>query len=127
MPEVFLTATSNKLSSVFMVSTYVRSDEKKVSGLVVSGNDKAADFSCAALQSYLFENRKEIARVPRREAEQATAVSAGAPEEDKMKELCSRAGSRRRARPHSQGQTSGGLARERASSIFKVVTRIDWR
>ena len=28
MPEVFLTATK-ELSSVFMVSTYVRSDEKK--------------------------------------------------------------------------------------------------
>ena len=32
MPEVFLTATSNKLSSVFMVNTYVRSDEKKSAG-----------------------------------------------------------------------------------------------
>ena len=62
MPEVFLTATSNKLSSVFMVNTYVCSDEKKVRGLVVSGNDKAADFSCTALKSYLFENGKEIAR-----------------------------------------------------------------
>lgn len=81
MPEVFLTATSNKLSSVFMVNTYVRSDEKKVSGLVVSGNDKAADFSCAALQSYLFENGKEIARY---HVGEPTAVSAGAPEEDKM-------------------------------------------
>lgn len=81
MPEVFLTATNNKLSSVFMVNTYVRSDEKKVSGLVVSGNDKAADFSCAALQSYLFENGKEIARY---HVGEPTAVSAGAPEEDKM-------------------------------------------
>lgn len=34
--EVFLTATE-KLSSVFMVNTMVRSDETKVSGLVVSG------------------------------------------------------------------------------------------
>lgn len=81
MPEVFLTATNNKLSSVFMVNTYVRSDEKKVSGLVVSGNDKAADFSCTALQSYLFENGKEIARY---HVGEPTAVSAGAPEEDKM-------------------------------------------
>lgn len=81
MPEVFLTATSNKLSSVFMVNTYVRSDETKVSGLVVSGNNKAADFSCAALQSYLFENGKEIARY---HVGEPTAVSAGAPEEDKM-------------------------------------------
>lgn len=81
MPEVFLTATNNKLSSVFMVNTYVRSDEKKVSGLVVSGNDKAADFSCTALKSYLFENGKEISRY---HVGEPTAVSAGAPEDDKM-------------------------------------------
>lgn len=81
MPEVFLTATSNKLSSVFMVNTYVRSDEKKVSGLVVSGNDNVTNFSCTALQSYLFENGKEIARY---HVGEPTAVSAGAPEEDKM-------------------------------------------
>lgn len=81
MPEVFLTATSDKLSSVFMVNTYVCSDEKKVRGLVVSGNDHVANFSCTALQSYLFENGKEIARY---HVGEPTAVSAGAPEEDKM-------------------------------------------
>lgn len=81
MPEVFLTATSNKLSSVFMVNTYVCSDEKKVRGLVVSGNDNVTNFSCTALQSYLFENGKEIARY---HVGEPTAVSAGAPEEDKM-------------------------------------------
>lgn len=81
MPEVFLTATNNKLSSVFMVNTYVCSDEKKVSGLVVSGNDKAADFSCAALKSSLFENGKEIARY---HVGEPTAVSPSAPKEDKM-------------------------------------------
>lgn len=81
MPEVFLTATSNKLSSVFMVNTYVRSDETKVSGLVVSGNDNVANFSCTALRSSLFENGKEIARY---HVGEPTAVSAGAPEEDKM-------------------------------------------
>lgn len=80
MPEVFLTATK-ELSSVFMVNTYVRSDETKVSGLVVSGNDNVANFSCTALQSYLFENGKEIARY---HVGEPTAVSAGAPEEDKM-------------------------------------------
>lgn len=80
MPEVLLTATK-ELSSVFMVNTYVRSDETKVSGLVVSGNNKAADFSCATLKSYLFENGKEIARY---HVGEPTAVSAGAPEEDKM-------------------------------------------
>lgn len=80
MPEVFLTATE-KLSSVFMVNTYVRSDETKVSGLVVSGNDNVANFSCTALRSSLFENGKEIARY---HVGEPTAVSAGAPEEDKM-------------------------------------------
>lgn len=79
LPEVFLTATK-ELSSVFMVNTYVRSDEKKVSGLVVSGNNKAADFSCTALKSSLFENGKEIARY---HVGEPTAVSASAPEEDK--------------------------------------------
>ena len=81
LPEVFLTATSDKLSSVFMVNTYVCSDEKKVRGLVVSGNDNVANFSCTALQSSLFENGKEIARY---HVGEPTAVSAGAPEEDKM-------------------------------------------
>ena len=81
LPEVFLTATSDKLSSVFMVNTYVCSDETKVRGLVVSGNDNVANFSCTALQSSLFENGKEIARY---HVGEPTAVSAGAPEEDKM-------------------------------------------
>ena len=81
LPEVFLTATSNKLSSVFMINTYVCSDEKKVRGLVVSGNDNVANFSCTALRSSLFENGKEIARY---HVGEPTAVSAGAPEEDKM-------------------------------------------
>ena len=80
MPEVLLTATK-ELSSVFMVNTYVRSDETKVSGLVVSGNNKAADFSCTALKSYLFENGKEIARY---HVGEPTAVSPSAPKEDKM-------------------------------------------
>lgn len=81
MPEVFLTATE-KLSSVFMVNTYVRSDETKVSGLVVSGNDNVANFRCTALQSPCFENNwKAIARY---HVGEPTAVSAGAPEEDKM-------------------------------------------
>lgn len=81
LPEVFLTATSDKLSSVFMVNTYVCSDEKKVRGLVVRGNENAANFRCTALRSSLFENGKEIARY---HVGEPTAVSAGAPEEDKM-------------------------------------------
>ena len=44
MPEVLLTATHpTRLDSVFMVNTYVRSDETKVSGLVVSGYDKDSE------------------------------------------------------------------------------------
>lgn len=118
MPEVFLTATSNKLSSVFMVNTYVRSDETKVSGLVVSGNDNVANFSCTALQSYLFENGKEIARY---HIGEPTAVSAGAPEDNKMNFYVL--------------GTNGVLARIRKNNRqelaksdivnFKVVTRIN--
>lgn len=118
MPEVFLTATNNKLSSVFMVNTYVRSDEKKVSGLVVSGNDKAADFSCAALQSYLFENGKEIARY---HVGEPTAVSAGAPEEDKMNfYVLGTNGVLARIRKNNRQELAKGDIVN-----FKVVTRIN--
>lgn len=118
MPEVFLTATSNKLSSVFMVNTYVRSDEKKVRGLVVSGNDKAADFSCAALQSYLFENGKEIARY---HVGEPTAVSAGAPEDDKMNfYVLGTNGVLARIRKNNRQELAKGDIIN-----FKVVTRIN--
>ena len=126
MPEVFLTATSNKLSSVFMVNTYVRSDEKKVSGLVVSGNDNVTNFSCTALQSYLFENGKEIARY---HIGEPTAVSAGAPEDDKMNfyvlgtdgVLARIRRDRQQAQPKSERQelAKGDIVN------FKVVTRIN--
>lgn len=122
MPEVFLTATNNKLSSVFMVNTYVRSDETKVSGLVVSGNDNVTNFSCTALQSYLFENGKEIARY---HVGEPTAVSASAPEEDKEED---------KMNFYVLG-TNGVLARIRKNNRqvlakgdivnFKVVTRIN--
>lgn len=118
MPEVLLTATNNKLSSVFMVNTYVRSDEKKVSGLVVSGNDKAADFSCTALQSYLFENGKEIARY---HVGEPTAVSAGAPEDDKMNfYVLGTNGVLARIRKNNRQELAKGDIVN-----FKVVTRIN--
>ena len=118
MPEVFLTATNNKLSSVFMVNTYVRSDETKVSGLVVSGNDKAANFSCTALQSYLFENGKEIARY---HIGEPTAVSAGAPEEDKMNfYVLGTNGVLARIRKNNRQELAKGDIVN-----FKVVTRIN--
>lgn len=129
MPEVFLTSTE-KLSSVFMVNTYVRSDETKVSGLVVSGNDNVANFSCTALQSPCFENNwKAIARY---HVGEPTAVSAGAPEEDKMNfyvlsvlgtdgVLARIRRDRRQAQPKSERQelSKGDIVN------FKVVTRIN--
>lgn len=125
MPEVLLTATK-ELSSVFMVNTYVRSDETKVSGLVVSGNNKAADFSCATLKSYLFENGKEIARY---HVGEPTAVSVGALEDDKMNfyvlgtdgVLARIRRDRRQAQPKSERQE---LAKGNIVN-FKVVTRIN--
>lgn len=118
MPEVFLTATSNKLSSVFMVNTYVCSDEKKVRGLVVSGNDKAANFSCTALQSYLFENGKEIARY---HVGEPTAVSAGAPEDNKMNfYVLGTNGVLARIRKNNRQELAKGDIVN-----FKVVTRIN--
>ena len=126
MPEVFLTATSDKLSSVFMVNTYVCSDEKKVRGLVVSGNDNVANFSCTALRSSLFENGKEIARY---HVGEPTAVSAGAPEDNKMNfyvlgtdgVLARIRRDRRQAQPKSERQE---LAKGNIVN-FKVVTRIN--
>lgn len=126
MPEVLLTATK-ELSSVFMVNTYVRSDETKVSGLVVSGNDNVANFSCTALQSPCFENNwKAIARY---HVGEPTAVSAGAPEEDKMNfyvlgtdgVLARIRRDRRQAQPKSERQelAKGDIVN------FKVVTRIN--
>lgn len=126
MPEVFLTATK-ELSSVFMVNTYVRSDETKVSGLVVSGNDNVANFSCTALQSPCFENNwKAIARY---HVGEPTAVSAGAPEEDKMNfyvlgtdgVLARIRRDRRQTQPKSERQE---LAKGNIVN-FKVVTRIN--
>lgn len=126
MPEVFLTATKT-LSSVFMVNTYVCSDETKVRGLVVRGNDNAADFNCDALQSPYFENNwKAIARY---HVGEPTAVSAGAPEDDKMNfyvlgtdgVLARIRRDRRQAQPKSERQE---LAKGNIVN-FKVVTRIN--
>lgn len=118
LPEVFLTATSDKLSSVFMVNTYVCSDETKVRGLVVSGNDNVANFSCTALQSYLFENGKEIARY---HVGEPTAVSAGAPEDNKMNfYVLGTNGVLARIRKNNRQELAKGDIVN-----FKVVTRIN--
>lgn len=118
MPEVFLTATE-KLSSVFMVNTYVRSDETKVSGLVVSGNDNVANFSCTALQSPCFENNwKAIARY---HVGEPTAVSAGAPEDNKMNfYVLGTNGVLARIRKNNRQELAKGDIVN-----FKVVTRIN--
>lgn len=123
MPEVFLTATKT-LSSVFMVNTYVCSDEKKVRGLVVSGNDNVANFRCTALRPSFFENGKEI--IARYHVGEPTAVSASAPEEDKEEN--------NKMNFYVLG-TDGVLARIRKDNRqelakgdiinFKVVTRIN--
>ena len=79
MPEVFLTATTT-LQSVYMISTFVCSDEKQIRGLVSSGAQKAEDFRCNALQGD-FSDKADIARY---HVGEPTATSGGTPEDDKM-------------------------------------------
>lgn len=80
MPEVLLTATHpTRLDSVFMVNTYVRSKESKISGQVhFYDKDKLVSHEWDASN---FESNMEIARY---HVGEPTAVSAIAPEEDKM-------------------------------------------
>lgn len=79
MPEVLLTAFSPDLSSVFMANTYVRSKETKISGQVhFYDKDKLVSHEWDASN---FASNMELARY---HVGEPTAVSAGAPEEDKM-------------------------------------------
>ncbi len=79
MPEVLLTAFSPDLKSVFMANTYVRSDETKISGQVhFYDKDKLVSHEWDASN---FASNIEIARY---HVGEPTAVSATAPEEDKM-------------------------------------------
>lgn len=79
MPEVLLTAFSPDLSSVFMANTYVRSKETKISGQVhFYDKDKLVSHEWDASN---FASNMEIARY---HVGEPTAVSATAPEEDKM-------------------------------------------
>lgn len=79
MPEVLLTAFSPDLSSVFMANTYVRSKETKISGQVhFYDKDKLVSHEWDASN---FASNMELARY---HVGEPTAVSATAPEEDKM-------------------------------------------
>ena len=129
MPEVFLTAAetlipAEALPSVFMVNTYVRSDETKISGQVhFYDKDKLVSHEWDASN---FASNMEIARY---HVGEPTAVSATAPEEDKMNfyvlgtdgVLARIRRDRRQAQPKSERQE---LAKG-AIVNFKVVTRIN--
>lgn len=82
MPEVLLTAsTYNELSSVFMVNTYVRSKETKISGQVHFYDKDTNKLKSHKLEPSYFESNMEIARY---HVGEPTAVSVGALEDDKM-------------------------------------------
>lgn len=125
MPEVLLTATHpTRLDSVFMANTYVRSDETKISGQVhFYDKDKLVSHEWDASN---FASDMEIARY---HVGEPTAVSAGAPEDDKMNfyvlgtdgVLARIRRDRRQAQPKSERQE---LAKGNIVN-FKVVTRIN--
>ena len=125
MPEVLLTATK-ELSSVFMVNTYVRSDETKVSGQVHFYDKDTNKLKSHELEASNFESDMEIARY---HVGEPTAVSASAPEDDKMNfyvlgtdgVLARIRRDRRQAQPKSERQE---LAKGNIVN-FKVVTRIN--
>lgn len=124
MPEVLLTAFSPDLKSVFMANTYVRSDETKISGQVhFYDKDKLVSHEWDASN---FASNMEIARY---HVGEPTAVSATAPEEDKMNfyvlgtdgVLARIRRDRRQVQPQSERQelAKGDIVN------FKVVTRIN--
>ena len=82
MPEVLLTATHpTRLDSVFMVNTYVRSKETKISGQVHFYDKDTNKLKSHKLEPSYFESNMEIARY---HVGEPTAVSPSAPKEDKM-------------------------------------------
>lgn len=127
MPEVLLTATHpTRLDSVFMVNTYVRSDETKISGQVHFYDKDTNKLKSHELEASNFESDMEIARY---HVGEPTAVSASAPEDDKMNfyvlgtdgVLARIRRDRRQAQPKSERQE---LAKGNIVN-FKVVTRIN--
>lgn len=127
MPEVLLTATHpTRLDSVFMVNTYVRSKETKISGQVHFYDKDTNKLKSHKLEPSYFESNMEIARY---HVGEPTAVSVGALEEDKMNfyvlgtdgVLARIRRDRRQAQPKSERQE---LAKGNIVN-FKVVTRIN--
>lgn len=127
MPEVLLTATHpTRLDSVFMVNTYVRSKEKKISGQVHFYDTDEKKLESHKLEPSYFESNMEIARY---HVGEPTAVSVGALEDDKMNfyvlgtdgVLARIRRDRRQAQPKSERQE---LAKGNIVN-FKVVTRIN--
>lgn len=127
MPEVLLTATHpTRLDSVFMVNTYVRSKETKISGQVHFYDKDTNKLKSHKLEPSYFESNMEIARY---HVGEPTAVSAGALEDDKMNfyvlgtdgVLARIRRDRRQAQPKSERQE---LAKGNIVN-FKVVTRIN--
>lgn len=127
MPEVLLTATHpTRLDSVFMVNTYVRSKEAKISGQVHFYDKDTNKLKSHELDASHFESDMEIARY---HVGEPTAVPASAPEDDKMNfyvlgtdgVLARIRRDRRQAQPKSERQE---LAKGNIVN-FKVVTRIN--
>lgn len=127
MPEVLLTATHpTRLDSVFMVNTYVRSKETKISGQVHFYDKDTNKLKSHELDASHFESDMEIARY---HVGEPTAVSASAPEDDKMNfyvlgtdgVLARIRRDRRQTQPKSERQE---LAKGNIVN-FKVVTRIN--
>lgn len=127
MPEVLLTATHpTRLDSVFMVNTYVRSKEAKISGQVHFYDKDTNKLKSHELEPSYFESNMEIARY---HVGEPTAVSVGALEDDKMNfyvlgtdgVLARIRRDRRQAQPKSERQE---LAKGNIVN-FKVVTRIN--
>ena len=127
MPEVLLTATHpTRLDSVFMVNTYVRSKETKISGQVHFYDKDTNKLKSHKLEPSYFESDMEIARY---HVGEPTAVSVGALEDDKMNfyvlgtdgVLARIRRDRRQAQPKSERQE---LAKGNIVN-FKVVTRIN--
>ncbi len=127
MPEVLLTATHpTRLDSVFMVNTYVRSKETKISGQVHFYDKDTNKLKSHKLEPSYFESDMEIARY---HVGEPTAVSVGALEDDKMNfyvlgtdgVLARIRRDRRQAQPKSERQelAKGDIVN------FKVVTRIN--
>lgn len=128
MPEVLLTATHpTRLDSVFMVNTYVRSKETKISGQVHFYDKDTNKLKSHKLEPSYFESDMEIARY---HVGEPTAVSVGALEDDKMNfyVLGTDGVLARIRRDRRQPQQPKSERQELAKGNivnFKVVTRIN--